>query len=165
MQLLMQLVSYKMLYELEQAGILDETDINRLKDKIKLEFVDTCSVVNGKYEIKETLDHTGKHIKYETEALNLKVNYCGNFFIIRQMPDIFERIVTHELGHHVYYYKDRVGRENFSNICREGKDAKKSICDEKDFVSDYAQTMDVEDYAEHFMSRFLNNVPEGSEKL
>jgi len=35
---------------------LEKSDEERLKNKIELEFVDSCDIFHGKYEIKETTD-------------------------------------------------------------------------------------------------------------
>ena len=51
--------------------------------------------------------------------MRLKVNICGNFFVLRDLDQTYEKIITHELGHHFYYYHDRVGHEDFEGICRE----------------------------------------------
>ena len=93
----MQLSLYKSLYKLTQAHIFDDTDIRILKDKTILEYVNNCQVINGRYDIKETLKSNGEHVKYETDALHLKVNVCGNFFILRDLDKTYEKIITHEL--------------------------------------------------------------------
>lgn len=162
---MMQLSLYKSLYQLKQAQIFTQEDINILKDKTVLEYVDNCQKVNGRYEIKETLKNNGEHIKYETEALDLKVNICGNFFILRDLDKTYEKIITHELGHHFYYYHDRLGHKNFENICWKDIDHQNGKCKSTDFVSDYAQTASVEDYAEHFMHWFLHLIPKESRIL
>lgn len=162
---IMKLTVYKVLYDLIDAGLFTRKDVDILTDVIELEYVDTCGVVNGKYEIKETLSSSGKHISYETQRLYLKVNVCGNFFVLRDMTDIYEKIVTHELGHHFYYYHDRVTHDDFKDICRSSVNQIKDNCKESDFVSDYAQTLAVEDYAEHFMYRFLDILPRSNSIL
>lgn len=164
-KLMMQLTIYKVLYNLKQAKLFTTEDINILKDKVVFEYVDSCEMINGRYDIKETLKSSGEHVKYETEALYLKVNVCGNFFIIRDLDKTYEKIVTHELGHHFYYYHDRTGHDDFKNICWSNEQEQNGQCSADDFVSDYAQTASVEDYAEHFMHWFLDIVPHTSKKI
>lgn len=71
------------------------------------------------------------------------------------MPEIFSKIVVHELAHHFYYYHDDAVEE-FEEICRTDFSERNGRCMAQDFVSDYAQTASVEDYAEHFMYRYLD---------
>ncbi len=54
-EVLMALTVYKSLYELLQAGLFENSDIQMLKDKVDFEFVDSCQNFHGKYEIKETI--------------------------------------------------------------------------------------------------------------
>ena len=42
---------------------------------------------------------------------------------------------------------------------------KRSSCTNDDFVSDYATSQAVEDYAEHFMHRFLDAIPRHTDTL
>ncbi len=156
-EVLMALTVYKSLYELSQAGLFDSSDIQMLKDKVDFEFVDSCQNFHGKYEIKETIDGQWHYVSYDTNGLHLKLNLCGNYFVLRDIDIIFEKIVTHELGHHFYYYRDSKWGA-FEDICRKSDSARNSSCKAKDFVTEYAQTLSTEDYAEHFMYRFLDLV-------
>lgn len=157
---IMQLSLYKALYDLEKAGILDKRDFTILDDVTIFEYNETCSVVNGKYQVKETLTSGGEHIQYDTKWLYLKINMCANFFVLRDLPKIYEKIVVHELGHHVYYYHDHDTHSNFEDICWDGIDTPNGVCTQNDYVSDYARTQAVEDYADHFMFWFLDLIPE-----
>ena len=96
------------------------------------------------------------HVAYDTQGMYFKVNLCGNFFVIRSLAETYQKIVVHELGHHFYYYHDNETHDAFTNICWVNTDTKKSSCQSSDFVSDYAQTLSVEDYAEQFMYWFLD---------
>ncbi|USN55562.1 MAG: hypothetical protein H6765_03025 [Candidatus Peribacteria bacterium] len=107
---------YKVLYDLIQAKVMTTDDADLLMGKIKMEYVDSCDVFHGKYEIKETLDGNGTHIDYETQSLSLKLNFCTNYFVLRDLDKIFEKIVAHELAHHFYYYHDDQSDE-FLAIC------------------------------------------------
>lgn len=153
-EVLMALTVYKALYKLVQAGLFNTSDLEELKDKVDFEFVDSCQYFHGKYEIKETIDGYGHHVSYDTYGLHLKVNVCGNYFVLRDLDFIFEKIVTHELAHHFYYYHDNKSWA-FEDICRSSPWVRNNVCKSTDFVTDYAQTLSTEDYAEHFMYWFL----------
>ncbi len=163
-EVLMALTVYKSLYKLTQAWLFDKSDIEILKDKVDFEFVDSCQAFHGKYELKETIDGNWHHVSYDTNWLHLKVNMCGNYFVLRDIDTIFEKIVTHELGHHFYYYKDTKAGE-FGDICRKSSTVRNSACKDSDFVTDYAQTLSTEDYAEHFMYLFLNLIKNNNKIL
>lgn len=141
-------------YSLKKEGIIDQSDINEVADKVTFEYVKECGLFNWRYEIKQTLDSRGNHIKYETTDLNLKVNLCPSYFVITELPTLFKKIIIHELGHHVYYYRD-ANSDAFEAICRDDITSRNTQCGWDDFVTQYAQTASVEDYAEHFMYRFL----------
>ena len=147
---IMQLTVYKAMTELRNAGLLTEADVQELKDKFVLDLRLSCDSFHGNYRVTETFDHTGEHIKFSTDEVPLDVNVCWNYFLLKELPEHFYKIVIHELGHHFYYYRDRVWHENFENICWSW-----SQCTANDFVSDYAKTSAIEDYADHFMHRFL----------
>jgi hypothetical protein len=153
-QALMEVMVAEALYDLLQEDVFTQADIDELKNKITFQFVESCDVFHGKYEIKETLTSQWVHVSYDTEQLLLKINYCTNFFVLRDLEHIFQKIVTHELAHHFYYYHD-TQREAFEDICRTDSDTKSGKCKASDYVSEYAQTLAVEDYAEHFMHWFL----------
>lgn len=159
-QLMKHMLSYSV-YRLQQDGVLDQTDINELREKMNIEYGTACNLFHGRYEIKQTLDNKGNHIRYDTQQFTIKVNLCPSYFVIRDMPKIFQRIITHELAHHVYYYKDQ-WREDFKSICWESADTQHGRCGEGDFVSPYAQSLAVEDYADHFMHWYLDLIDKDS---
>jgi len=153
-QLMKHMLSYS-IHELINDGILDQTDVEQLRNKMNIEYGTACNLFHGRYEIKQTLDSKGNHISYETQKFTIKVNLCPSYFVIRDMPSIFQRIITHELAHHIYYYKDDL-REDFKDICWSDETTRNNQCSESDFVTAYAQTAAVEDYAEHFMHWYLD---------
>lgn len=157
-QALMEVMVAEALYSLLQEGVFTQADIDILKNKVTFQFVESCDVFHGKYEIKETLTSQGEHVKYDTEQLLLKINYCTNFFVLRDLEHIFQKIITHELAHHFYYYHD-TDVDAFEDICRVDEDTKNGQCKSTDYVSEYAQTLAVEDYAEQFMHWFLGIIP------
>lgn len=159
-QLMKHMLSY-VIYELMQDDILDQTDVEELREKINIEYGTACNLFHGRYEIKQTLDSRGNHIRYDTQKFTIKVNLCPSYFVIRDMPHIFKRIITHELGHHVYYYKDE-GREDYKAICWENADTQNGRCSVNDFVTPYSMSLAVEDYADHFMYWYLDLIEKDS---
>lgn len=157
-QALMEVMVAEALYSLLQEWVFTQADIDILKNKVTFQFVESCDVFHGKYEIKETLTSQWEHVKYDTEQLLLKINYCTNFFVLRDLEHIFQKIITHELAHHFYYYHD-TDVDAFHDICWVDEDTKNGQCKSSDYVSEYAQTLAVEDYAEQFMHRFLGIIP------
>ncbi len=151
--LMQNMVAYS-LYELKRKWVIKQEDIDRVVNKLVFEYVQECGLFNWKYEIKETLDWRGNHIKYETNALELKVNFCPSYFVIREMPTLFNKIITHEMGHHVYYYQDN-NAQAFESICWNSETVQNNQCSSADFVSDYSKIASLEDYAEQFMHWFL----------
>jgi len=151
---IMQLTVYKALVSLKEAWLFTDADINELNWKFLLNMHLSCNSFHGNYKVTETLDHRWSHVSYKTEEVPLDVNACGNYFLIKELPFHFYKIVVHELGHHFYYYHDREWNDNFEAICRSW-----NTCSVNDYVSSYAQSNAIEDYAEHFMHRFLDIAP------
>jgi hypothetical protein len=156
---LMKLMVYKTFSELIERGLFTLDDVKELDDKITLYREQSCSSFHGNYQIRQTTDSKGNHIRYDTIEMPLVINVCGNYFGINSLYEHFEELITHELGHHFYYYYDREGRSDFEDICRSDEDTQNGQCNESGFVSDYAQTLAPEDYAEHFTHRFLDTIP------
>lgn len=141
---------------LRESGLITQSEINQLSDIVKYEYVIDCGLFNGKYEIKQTY-RNDQLIDQQPNGLTFKVNICPSFFVIRDLPEIYEKIIIHELGHHVYYFQDEE-TDAFESLCRESEQQRNNKCINDDFVSQYAQTSALEDYAEHFMFRFLEGV-------
>ena len=57
-----------------------------------------------------------------------------------------QQILSHELGHYIYFFKD-INPSEFFNICWENAEI---TCLLQEFVSDYATRSQEEDYAESF---------------
>lgn len=147
---IMELTVYKALVELTNAWLFTDADIEELRNKFVLNLHLSCDSFHGNYKVTETFSHTWDHIHFETDEVPLDVNVCWNYFLLKDLPFHFYKIVIHELGHHFYYYHDRLGHDDFEAICWSWNQ-----CGVNDFASDYAQTEAIEDYAEHFMHRFI----------
>lgn len=83
----------------------------------------------------------------------LNVNLCYEDRYIKNYQKYIDQLLTHELGHYFYYFKDNKV-DTFNAICRVDT---KNICSDDDFVSAYAQRSKEEDYAETFAYRYMQN--------
>lgn len=152
-QWLMEVILAQAMIDLRERKFLTQDEINDLSGKIQYEYVAACGVFNGKYEIKQTF-RNDELIDQAPNSLTLKVNLCPSYFVIRDLPEIYQKIITHELGHHVYYFRDQQ-TDQFADYCWNGDKNRNGSCMSDDFVTSYAQTSALEDYAEHFMYWFL----------
>lgn len=151
---LFELVIYKALVDLEKDGMFSDDDIDQLEDAIVFDHQAWCGLFHGNYEVRETIDYQWRRVDMETTELDLVLNYCPNYFVLRNLEEILTQLVIHELWHHVYYYND-ADTKAFEKICWSDGDTRKQSCPKQDFVSEYAMTYAVEDYADHFMHRYL----------
>jgi len=155
---LMQLTVYKALYMLRDRWLFVDTDIAQLQNKIKLDMQLSCGTFHGNYSLTENFINW-VHESFEVQSIPLNVNVCGNYFLLQELPTHYLKIVIHELAHHYYYFHDDAVSNTFENICRDQFDNKRGRCTLEDFVTEYAQSEPAEDYAEHFMYRFLDLLP------
>jgi hypothetical protein len=136
-----------------EKNILDTQDIKMLWNKINVRYLWWCKATKGSYTIsREFADTTLMDVKIKDLTIN--VNLCPSYEYLHNLSTYVEEIFSHELGHHVYYFKDS-NPKNFENICRTKKWA--NICDKWDFVSSYAESKAEEDYAESFLFRYKKN--------
>lgn len=154
-QQLMQLIIIKVMYDLKVAWVLDNEDITMLKDRYVLSYEPGCEKFFGKYQATLVYDDGWNLIDKRFDNLELKLSVCSNFFIIKEFPFYFQKIITHELGHHVYYFVDP-DTKSFEKICRLSDTKQNGKCAQQDFASEYAAVLGTEDYAETFMHRFLD---------
>jgi hypothetical protein len=152
-QQLMQAMIAQTMIDFKERKFLSQAEINDLSTKIQFEYVAACGVFHGKYELKQVF-RGDTLVSQDPNSLTLKINLCPSFFVIRDLPDIYSKIITHELGHHIYYFTDQ-DSDQFKNMCRSGDENRTGACTNNDFVTAYAQTSALEDYAEHFMHWFI----------
>lgn len=146
---------YKVYDRMYNEWLLKDTDISQLKNTIIVQYTPGCSDFHGLYRIKQTFDQNGKKVNQQVQEMKVLLNVCYNYHIIQDIQQVFEKIVVHELGHHMYYRKDE-NPSMFNNICRTDVNKRNNACTNTDFVSDYARTNALEDYAEQFMYSYLN---------
>lgn len=153
---IMRLSIYKSMYDLIEAWAFTREDLTRLKNKFIVNTHLSCWSFHGNYQIKQKMDNNGNHVSYETTALPLAVNVCWNYFLINELAHQYRKIIIHELAHHYYYYHDSASKTAFQKICWNSKYVQNGKCGDVDFVNTYSATNSEEDYAEHFMFRFLD---------
>lgn len=135
--------------EFVQKWWFTEDDVNMLADVVVLEYTADCWSVAGKYEVSYQVDKNWQKKNVRTTALHLTVSTCTKIWFVVQKLWLSRLIAMHELGHHVWWYKDP-SPEQFTNLCWKDEQTRNDRCVERDFVSAYAQTAPQEDYAEHF---------------
>lgn len=161
---LMQLIVKKVMYDLKKNYVLTDKDIAVLKDRIILSYQPGCEKFFGRYQVTVVYNEKWSIIDKRMDNLQLKVNMCSNFFIMKEFPFYFQKIVTHELAHHIYYFVDQ-DTDTFEEVCWLKDDKSNGKCSPSDFVSEYAMTLATEDYAETFMHRFLRLVDHSTPRL
>lgn len=152
-QQLMEAMIAQTMLDLKERKFLSQEEINDLSAKIEFEYVAACGVFNGKYELKQVY-RGDTLVSQAPNSLTFKINLCPSYFVIRDITDIYRKIITHELWHHIYYFTDDQ-RDEFTQMCRSWDKDRTNACTTKDFVTAYAQTSALEDYAEHFMHWFI----------
>jgi hypothetical protein len=151
---LMKRTILKSLSDLKEKWLLQDADIEQFRNKMNLEYVYSCSNFHGSYRMKEVYTSTRVLVSQHVEQMKILVNVCYNYHILGDIAWLFEKIVIHELGHHMYYQKDK-GNSAFTTICWTDVKTKKSECKKEAFVSAYAMSSALEDYAEQFMYSYL----------
>ncbi|NOZ44791.1 MAG: hypothetical protein GXP45_06745 [bacterium] len=138
------------LADMLQNHIIDKQDITLLKDKIKVNYVRGCQATKGSYNIHRV--YSGVYLQStELKELDINVNLCPSFEYLNNLQSYVTEIFSHEMGHHIYYFKDN-HPQDFQHICRFNEQHK--ICPSEGFVSKYAETKPEEDYAESFLHRY-----------
>ena len=129
--------------------ILDKNDLKVFKSKIYITYKQTCDFTEWAFRVIKDLDTE----EYTFKDINLIIAYCDNDTLPDRQKRHVQQILTHELWHYIYFFKDK-DPSDFSKICW---DDSKKICKAEDFVSDYAQESPEEDYADSFAYRYLYN--------
>ena len=149
---------YKVYDRMYNEGMIQDADISQLNNTTIVQYTPGCSDFHGLYRIKQTFDQNGKKVNQQVQEMKVLLNVCYNYHIIQDIQQVFEKIVIHELGHHMYYRKD-IDPLRYNKICRIDVNKRNNACTNTDFVSDYARTNALEDYAEQFMYSYLDIAP------
>jgi hypothetical protein len=157
-QKLIESVMYGTLADMVKKRILRAKDLSILLPNMSFYRRRWCDQFHGAYNV--ILVYSSQWVKVDTRfnGLEIQVNICNNFFVLKDFYDYFSKIITHELWHHIYYFRD-TNPQSFEMLCWDNELEKNARCNQADFVSDYAQTMASEDYAETFMVRYHQQLP------
>ena len=134
---------------LVDINILDKNDLKTLNNKIEVTYQQSCNVTEWSFRVvrnKQTGAYTFKEIK-------LIIAYCDKNNTPERQKRHVQQILAHELGHYIYFFKDK-NPSKFSEICW---DNGKMNCLPEEFVSNYARKSKEEDYAESFAYWYLYN--------
>ena len=137
------------LADLVDINILDKNDLKTLNNKIEVTYLQSCEITEWSFRVvrnKQTWEYTFKWIK-------LIIAYCEKNKTPERQKRHVQQILAHELGHYIYFFKDK-NPSKFSEICW---DNGKINCLPEEFVSNYATKSKEEDYAESFAYRYLYN--------
>ncbi len=152
--ILMQRTIWKTIMDLHTKNLISNADIEQFQNKITLEYVNSCSNFHGSYKMKEIFTANRILISQQVDEMKILLNVCYNYHILYDIWFLFEKIVLHEFGHHIYYQKDK-HHADFEAICWTDDKTKKRTCWKQAFVTKYATTNALEDYAEQFMYSYL----------
>ena len=129
--------------------ILDENDLKIMNNKIKVTYQQNCQITEWAFRVlrnKQTWNYTFKEIE-------LVISYCDKNNTAERQKRHVQQILSHELWHYIYFFKDK-NPSKFSEICW---DNGKINCLPQEFVSNYAKKSQEEDYAESFAYWYLYN--------
>lgn len=144
-----------LIWEMRDQKILNTEDIARLDGKISVQYFSNCEKTRGSFHVlknKSTQSHSFK-------GINLAINLCKSQSFDKRFDNYVRQILTHELGHYMYFFKDQK-TQDFDQICWNGKQKR---CESSGFFSRYAETNKEEDYAESFAYWYLDSF-NGKEK-
>jgi hypothetical protein len=152
-QKLIESVMYATLADMIQKRVLRAKDLGILLPNISFYWRRGCDQFHWAYNV--ILVYSSQWVRVDTRfnGLEIQVNMCNNFFVLKDFYEYFSQIITHELWHHIYYFRD-ANTQAFEELCWDWEITRNTRCTKNDFVSDYAQTMASEDYAESFMVRY-----------
>lgn len=134
--------------DLYNLKILNKRDIKTLNNKININYIQSCDTTRWSFHVMQ--NKKTKEIVFK--EINLNFAYCESDHSETKLQRHAKQILAHELGHYVYFFKDKNPNE-FSEICRSNW---KINCLETDFISNYATTAKEEDYAESFAYRYIH---------
>ena len=138
---------HEIMTDLVNIGILDQNDLKTMNYKIKVTYQQSCEITEWTFRVmrnKQTWKVTFKEIE-------LIIAYCDKNNTPERQKRHVQQILAHELGHYIYFFKDK-NPSKFSEICW---DNGKMNCLPQEFVSNYAKKSKEEDYAESFAYWYL----------
>jgi hypothetical protein len=139
--------------------ILTSTDKEILKGKIEIQYVNNCKQIDGITTVKQRYNQDKVIVKNELVSIVLNVSTCEQENFWPLFATSYKHVFIHELGHYIYYMKDRSTKE-FEDICWNGDTRRTACLSYETFYSKYAMWDPQEDYAETFAYRYQNKQPE-----
>lgn len=137
------------LENIDDLWIFTSDEMEEIEDKIIIDFVSSCDKIRGTHKI---FQYYSEWALFDTklQEITLTVPLCNSYQYIDQIDEQVQKLLTHEIGHYLYYFKDE-SRADFENICRVTENGiQENICERDNFVTSYSQTNAEEDYAETF---------------
>lgn len=135
--------------------LLKQEDIEKLDGAIHIQYTKTCEKTRGSFHAMK--NKSNQEMKFKEIKLN--INLCSSEGFYKHFDQYVKQILTHELGHYIYFFKDKQS-ENFDQICWNWKEKR---CNSSGFFSRYAESNKEEDYAESFAYWYLDSF-NGKEK-
>ena len=132
---------YKTLDLLLSKQLLNWNEIKLFDQKIKIHYTRKCQPLRGNFQLINNDDWSRS-----PKGIELLVSLCKPLPEIKSLERQLQHILTHELGHYIYFFRDKT-TEKFNTICRNDK---QNTCTKGDFYSNYSQENKEEDYAESF---------------
>lgn len=137
------------LSNLDELWIFTSKELREIENKIIVDFVSSCGKIRGAHKIYQYYSE-GELLDTKLQEISLTVPLCNSYQYIDQLDEQVKKLITHEVGHYLYYFKDE-SKNVFEDICRvTEKWIQKNVCDRSNFVTNYSQTNAEEDYAETF---------------
>ena len=142
--------TYDSISALNDMWIITDTDKQTIKGKLSLSFVWSCEKNSWYHKINQYYDDKDILQKTTLEDIGVNIWLCNSYQYIDQLEQQVKKLVIHEIGHYIYYFKDTSPKQ-FAMICRNKEGTtEKNTCNSDAFISTYAQTNSEEDYAETF---------------
>ncbi len=138
---------------LQEKNALDASDITALKGKIAVKYTPDCRKTQGYSIITQKIGGKNNVVWTDIQTINLNINICFNYQYTEKLTSYIQDITIHEIGHYIYYAKDK-NPKSFEKICRKNS---KIACPKTEFMSQYGQSWPEEDYAEAFLHRSLGD--------
>lgn len=138
----------KEIWNLIELKLLNTDDLQVLNNKISINYKLSCENTKWSFHITQNKWWTNKQFK----SIELNINLCDSKSFKDNYENYVKQIFIHEISHYIYVFKDN-NYKDFSKICWWSW----NTCSKSDFVSNYAQNNEAEDYAESLAYRYLDN--------
>ena len=150
--------SEESLNALYDMNIITQQEKQEIQNKLEIRFVSSCNKNVWYHKIKQYYNSDNILTKTTLEEIKIDIGLCNSYQYIDQLDQQVKKLLVHEIGHYIYYFKDK-STNIFENICRNKKGTTaQNKCNRDEFVSNYSQTNAGEDYAETFSRWTLTEI-------